>query len=142
MEDQPPPDDQPSFMVETVADLRRALAKYALQPEPNRSDGMMLLLDANLDLRSLLPKGTMEVLAQVLRSSAPRETSRNRAIARTDYTVQDRPLIEEMHRMITAHESPNPWNAALKVSGKAVGIGSPESKVKRLVAHYSALYQP
>jgi hypothetical protein len=73
MEDQPPPDDQPSLVFETVADLRHALAKCALLPEPDRSNCMILLLDTNLDLRSILPKGTMEELTQVLRSSAPRE---------------------------------------------------------------------
>ena len=74
--DQPPRDDQPSFSVDTVAELRRALAACASLPEPDRTDGMMFLLDANLDLRDLLSSGAREALEHALRSSGPREVAK------------------------------------------------------------------
>jgi hypothetical protein len=103
MEDQPPPDDQPSLAFETVADLRRALAACALQPEPDRSNGMILLLDANLDLRSIMPKGAVEAWAHVLRSSAPREvvTKANTAprLSLSDTVKLARAIVKE-HRQL------------------------------------------
>ncbi|HTW71155.1 MAG TPA: hypothetical protein VME47_14790 [Acetobacteraceae bacterium] len=59
-----------------------------------------------------------------------------------DYAAKDQPLIEEMHRMLTADppEARNVWNAALAVSERADGQGNGISKAKRLQKRYSAQY--
>ena len=59
------------------------------------------------------------------------------------FAALDRPLIEDMHRMLTATppEAANPWQAALVVSQRATGHGGPISKSKRLLSRYSAAFR-
>lgn len=55
-----------------------------------------------------------------------------------DYRVEDRPLTQEMHRMIDEGLVPSLTKAAQHVVDKARGVGSESSKEKRLIRHYHA----
>jgi hypothetical protein len=59
--------------------------------------------------------------------------------SRFDYRTEDAPLIAEMKRLLETGAARGVMNAAQAVSARAVGKGSDESKVKRLVNGYNAL---
>jgi hypothetical protein len=75
-------------------------------------------------------------------STTPRRTGR-KAPRGTSYREQDRPLVEEMRRMLAAEppRAKGAWDAALVVSKNAVGNGNGTSKTKRLLALYSATFR-
>ncbi len=52
------------------------------------------------------------------------------------WAVQDQPLIEEMNRLIKSGEVKSAWAAATRVTERARGEGTSESKTKRLHRRY------
>lgn len=99
-----------------------------------RSDGLryrfVKVVPASIALTSVTPSSTV-----------PR-SSRRRPPSRTDYTADDRPLVKEMHRMLTAEpaEAKDVQDAARRMEAKAKGNGTSDSKVKRLMKKYSAMF--
>ena len=66
--------------------------------------------------------------------------TRQRKPAGLNYEEADRPLVEEMRRLIDMAEASGIHDAALAVATHAIGHGNAESKAKRLMARYSALF--
>ena len=50
----------------------------------------------------------------------------------------DSPLLEDMENLIAGGEVASVWAAAMKMSDKATGAGTPNSKAKRLAGRYEA----
>jgi chaperonin GroEL (HSP60 family) len=71
--------------------------------------------------------------------SARAERSRRKP-AGVNYELSDAPLVDRMRQLLLTKGARTPWDAALAVSGQAEGHGQPESKAKRLVQRYSAVF--
>jgi hypothetical protein len=53
------------------------------------------------------------------------------------YATEDAALVQEMEELIRSGEARGPWHAATKVVERAIGGGTDESRIKRLVKRYS-----
>jgi hypothetical protein len=58
----------------------------------------------------------------------------------TSYKHKDAQLVTEIASLLQSGAARNRWDAALAVSGKAMGIGNAESKAKRLLLRYSETF--
>ena len=78
-------------------------------------------------------------LTKEFTGDARAERSRRKP-AGVNYGSSDAPLVDRMRQLLLTKRARNPWDAALAVSGQAEGHGKPESKAKRLVQRYSAVF--
>jgi hypothetical protein len=86
-----------------------------------------------------MPAGDADAAAAPHQAKASPARVKPRGI---NYREADQPLIEEMHRMLTARPrvARNVWDVALAVSEHAQGHGTGTSKAKRLLDRYSAAF--
>jgi hypothetical protein len=60
-----------------------------------------------------------------------------RTATRRGFAEEDEPLVEEMHRQISAGEAKNPWQATNAVADRAAGPGTLHSKRQRLLKRFT-----
>jgi hypothetical protein len=93
--------------------------------------------------RHLVPPSLVAFIRSEIQGDDAAGANRSKGVRKkprgVSYREQDRPLIEEMRRLLTAQppQAKGPFDAALAVSGNAAGTGSAVSKAKRLVRLYS-----
>jgi hypothetical protein len=98
----------------TRESLRQCLAALAPQPG-SAADG-------------LEPESTSK-------AAAPRK-SPGRKRGDGSFAELDRPILDEMEKLISLHQAASPEEAARMLAGKAHGAGTPESKAERLAKRY------
>jgi hypothetical protein len=121
---------------------RRPWFRFGFKPAPGTLDPLLSyqafgITFASADVRSLWSFGPPDNLPAPI-GSAPRLRGRPRG---RSLESADERVLQQMERLLGAHEAGSPTEAAWSVIGRdgkgARGAGEPESKVRRLVRRYA-----
>jgi hypothetical protein len=121
--------------------VERCNVERWLSDQPSDSEALALPPGGGTAIAISAPAGAEA--AQKVSAASPEPSDApavRRKIARNDYRVSDRPLVEEMHRLIRDRDATGQTDAARALWKRAEGRGNEASKVRRLSSFYTEIY--